>query len=861
MRQEKIFHEGYELLLGSNSTEQYYRHLGARFIAQFIAATPANTPAAFAVCSSFETELIGEQDLYDRFPRAKELHAQKLEKNEPAAKRLRQERTSLKQEKDTLSNELEVIKIKSGSTEKQQGESVSRQLEIRERTAEIDLRLKQTLLELRRLKPKYKPVYSLRKKEGESEKALRAKKEDWEILREWHQERSAKLSEIQPANPLPQNLSLLAKELGLNKAQEEVLSLILAYEKSGDFHGFVEYFSGKREDGYHQVIARIMGIEADQVSEMLHSRGNLVGYGLIELNKENEMPGISRSLKRKLSEQGTTIQTVMDDLMGKVIPPKLDWHKNFDGHGKDGDFLVLCLAANLTEGKGSSVSFTGGPGLGKTTSAAALVKELSAITGRNLELRLVGERAEVAKAKHKSKKGFESDDSENEKSKVEELDAQSRLSQILIARALARNNPNVVFLVEEPDSLFPKAGAKADPIDRVAIQRLLEDKGHGIMILTGNNWNFHEAVEQRIDHQLAFHELNALERASILSSLCELNGVIVSEQERMRLATHYNLPPRLIEQAVECTALMARNSKGLNQTEALEHWMQKRAQSIFGSLQAVFDGNPNTANGHFDTTFFNITTNIPNTDATQLMEKLVAADNHHRDFMLLCEGHEGTGRRSFAWHLASQMGLEILPLNLSHLFGSPPMEIEAILEGSLQIAHNTNKLIFIEYNPERLGFFQADQMQEIVHHMRQPRLVSSPVIISSSPNAGLAEDFGTQFAHVLKFDFLTPEQTYAAFAHFYNVPATQGSLDGLNRLAVGDFQSLLKSATRLGTIDNPQALVENLVAINADKPREQKPLNNKTQTAIGFGAQLEAMRKVAVGTAKDAGQENPSVHS
>ena len=92
----------------------------------------------------------------------------------------------------------------------------------------------------------------------------------------------------------------------------------------------------------------------------------------------------------------------------------------------------------------------------------------------------------------------------------------------------------------------------------------------------------------------------------------------------MRLATHYNLPPRLIEQAVECTALMARNSKGLNQTEALEHWMQKRAQSIFGSLQAVFDGNPNTANGHFDTTFFNITTNIPNTDATQLMEKLVA---------------------------------------------------------------------------------------------------------------------------------------------------------------------------------------------------------------------------------------------
>lgn len=180
------------------------------------------------------------------------------------------------------------------------------------------------------------------------------------------------------------------------------------------------------------------------------------------------------------------------------------------------------------------------------------------------------------------------------------------------------------------------------------------------------------------------------------------------------------------------------------------------------------------------------------------------------------------------------MGMEIYQVEPSHILGKYVGENEENIARAFEYAASRGLfLLFNEgdtYLSDRTKHertWETSTVNQMLNCMEHHPL---PFAVTTNTFDALDSAGKSRFSLTVGFDFLSPEQTAAAFQRFFKMESPD-DIGKLTRLAPRDFTQVRRQATVLGKLDNPEWLRQALSTLDENKPKHEKPRN---QSDFGF---------------------------
>lgn len=628
-----------------------------------------------------------------------------------------------------------------------------------------------------------------------------------EDLREFFSELSDWIRETDthinlPGGSIGTNLQHAQRLLVLDDDQMAALTFLTTVAKDGGFselvlrvHRFLENSS--------ETISVFTGIEQARIEEAIFApKDGLIAVGALAMadypGHNNLSYDVSKTLSKALCGDTLDAERFKASILGEPATLTLGMDA-FCHMAKELNDLKPVLAGALNEkSRKQNYLFFGPAGAGKTE----LAKTLSTSVGADVYL--VGEKD----------------------SQGEPLDAADRLSALMMAERVLSRHGNAVIVFDEAEDLVSTdlagmGGARTFD-SKVYVNRFMEGNRVPVIWIANHSWFFDQAFKRRMRYTLKFELPEVETRASILAEAANDAGLSLCHDDAHAIAAEFEVPPALLVSAAETAALgglgaqSVRNilksssrSCGFRRVPACERKALDRP--IFDPRLVRFSKKGLTAD-----------------------ELICRIEQYGRlDFSLLASGHPGTGKTYLIEHLAEHLGLKLLKKRASDILHPFVGMTERLIADAFEEAADKEALLFFDEVDSLLGdrrgatrVYEVSQTNELLQHMGD-----HPFPFAAATNLVEHIDAAAHRRFTFKVDFqlMGPPQIARAWKVFFGTTAPAGAFD-IDHLAPGDFATVRKKARIMGTISDPDTLMEYLY-----EEAQVKEETHILPKVIGFG--------------------------
>lgn len=586
------------------------------------------------------------------------------------------------------------------------------------------------------------------------------------------------------------NLDMLACELELNDVERGVLDIAARYTRSPLFESFCDSFS----EPVVKVLADLLGASRQAILRAALSKGTLARNGLIEVNAGNRYISGSDGyvkilpwLDDHLDQTFADFRGLCDAIFGAPLEPSLSWRDYPRFAERD---LIAQVLKGAVDGscKGVNVLIYGPPGCGKTE----FCKTLAAKQG--LDLLSVGE--------------VEDCDTENSPSR--------RLAGLALAERLLRRRGGTVLLFDEMEDLL---GSPSDRrrASKLSFNRMLENNQVPVLWTCNDLYDFDPAFLRRMTVVAEMKLPEPRERARIWARMLENSAIEIPTGEVERLARRTDVAP-----AVAASALRAAELASGGEAEI--------RQALDGLSKALNDGRPQPLTAP-DAASFDLSLVKADHDLVGLTASLEASGE--RAFSLCLSGPSGSGKSAYARHLARVLGLQVLQKRASDLLGRYIGDSEKFIARAFEEARESNAFLIFDEADSLLGdrreaarSWEVSQVNEMLTWME-----SHPLPFCCTTNLMTRLDTASlrRFTFNIKFDYLDRRCLKRACKVIFGPafaarPDLLESLAALSNLTPGDFATVRRKASILGTSGDPAALSRLLLETSEAKPDRAVPI-------------------------------------
>jgi transitional endoplasmic reticulum ATPase len=564
------------------------------------------------------------------------------------------------------------------------------------------------------------------------------------------------------AESLEQNVAFATEEFELDALDQEILLLVLRYERIARLETLADGMVRKLRS-VSRAVACLVGADHRHVLSRLSPGGALVDLGLMTMNDEgNAFSGlggllhIAQPLKNIMHRSYRSREEWVNAILGPPLSPTLQWDDY--AHLASYRELAVDIASGAVAGRAVGVNLLlhGPVGTGKTEFAKTFASRAGCV------LWSVGE----------------ADDAGSEPSRGERL-AALRLAQRLLSR-----RDRAMILFDEAEDLLVAQSPFGHDTDRskVFINRLLERNRVPIIWTCNDAWDMDPAVLRRMSIAIEIKVPTSPVRERIWRRIADAEGIALTDDNLRRLVARFEVPPAVAAN----TAKVVRLAKG--GVEELE-------KAVTGILRVLGRGvlPPNGVQGVFHPELTNCAE-----DVGVLCDRL-CSEGAPRTWSLCLHGPPGTGKSQFTRYLARRLGIEIIQKRASDLLSKWVGDIEKRIAGAFMQARDEGAMLvfdeadsLLQDRREAHHGWEITQVNEMLTWMENHplRFVCTTNLMERLDPACLR-----RFALKLRFDPLTPAQAALAFLRFFGTEAPDALMAGLTP---GDFATVRKKHAILG---------------------------------------------------------------
>lgn len=458
---------------------------------------------------------------------------------------------------------------------------------------------------------------------------------------------------------IEKKLASLQQMFGLNELEGEICVFFLILAVYDEAESFFQYFLKCDSYAGRTYLAAILNTTASRLSQVVH--GKLSRIGLLE--SERGRIRLEPDFVHFLQDSGDAdIETTF---FQKIEPETLPLHVHSVTRDVTEHALQLLSAGGKT---GCSILLYGSPGVGKTTYAYGLGKELG---------------LDVYVCKHAGKDR-----------------AWQRQAAVVASVNMASQNKHALMIIDDCDSLLGTRhlwSLFGTYNDKKWLHEVLETPARIIFIV--NDVRFlEESIVRRFHFSMHFKQFRRAQRILLWKKLLKRHGVesAMSDAQVSALAAVYDVSPGVIDQSVKKAAELRSSSKSdlyqhvsiaLQAHESLIHGGSVPARPQTLKKDFVLEG-----------------LNVIGTDVSALLDDLEAFSEHLRnsdpdDFpgvSLLFHGPSGTGKSFLARYIASRLDREILIKRGSDLLSPYVGETEQRIRCAYEEAEAKEAILVID---------------------------------------------------------------------------------------------------------------------------------------------------------------------
>jgi transitional endoplasmic reticulum ATPase len=549
--------------------------------------------------------------------------------------------------------------------------------------------------------------------------------------------------------PLDRVLGWVGDIFNLDEIERTVLAVVARWGKFESWRDLVRRAPNGCSNLTPNVIARLADLPSNLVEQKLMPGSLLLSCRLFNDDQDGEY-SLSRLLRRLVRVHADSREALLRWLMPNAEASALLWD-DFDHLGPVREVAEKVLAAR----EPVSILLFGEPGTGKTEFARLLASR-------------VGRGALFAGLS--DDQGMEPDRSE-------------RLDHLMLLRALCRNQPTNVVVVDEADDVLVLSERKGS--SKQWINRLVEDPKVKTIWIVNRRTRLDPAVLRRMTLAIGFDRPRLPVRERIVRRAAAATSVSLSSAEMQEIASLKTCP------AVVASGLRAAQLShgGADVAKTAIHSVmralgQSRAPEIMAS--ATYDPLLSKAD----------------TDLALLAERLAGAPD--KGWSLLLSGPSGTGKSAFARHLAVRMGIEVEYRRCSDLMSPYVGETEQNIAEAFATAAEREALLLIDEADSFLYRREAGQrsweVSQVNEMLVQMEHLRAPFVATTNLADKLDPASQRRFTLRVAFQTMTLQQARLLFrAHFgQDWPPQRPVHDGQTP---GDFAVVAHRAQLLGEQD------------------------------------------------------------
>jgi SpoVK/Ycf46/Vps4 family AAA+-type ATPase len=199
-------------------------------------------------------------------------------------------------------------------------------------------------------------------------------------------------------------------------------------------------------------------------------------------------------------------------------------------------------------------------------------------------------------------------------------------------------------------------------------------------------------------------------------------------------------------------------------------------------------------------------------------------------------GPPGTGKTAFAHHLAERLGRRLLVKRASDILGPFVGQTEANIAEMFREARAESAVLLLDeadsFFQDRRGASQHWEVTQVNELLVQMESFDGLFICSTNLFENLDQASLRRFTLKIRFDSLRPEQRWELFgrtlqslgheAPAETAPTLRRGLDALENLTPGDFATIRRQATMLGSAVDAGALLRALERESRAKPNARR---------------------------------------
>ena len=444
---------------------------------------------------------------------------------------------------------------------------------------------------------------------------------------------------------------------------------------------------------------------------------------------------------------------------------------------------VQILKSSKEQNSPTNIMFWGEPGTGKTELALILAKEAG------LRPILIGEK-----------------DTTN--GSAEDVSRHFRLSNLLIAQTLFKNDKNTLLIFDEMDDIIGNAFNRHS---KITINRVMESNTLPILwIMNDPEKYLDKAVRRRILFNVKFEPFPSNVKKEIWREMANNSDVNLTDDDLTVIANRFEATPSIIKNVLrvhkdtgkDFVSVVRDNNEFLNFGETVKSYKEV-----------------DLAKYNFD--YIN-----PDSDVKNIGIKLFEKG---RNFSLCLYGPPGTGKSEFAKYLAHMTNVEVLYKRASDLKDMYVGQTEKLIAAAFDEAEKEKKLLLID---EADTFIQNRSMlthshekgfvNEMLSQMesRRVRLVMTTNIFEGVDDAAMR-----RFDFKIKFDYMKPEQVKLMFTNVFGVEPSNDILR-LDNLTPADIMVVKEKVDLLDITEISE--IQRLLKAESDYK------NRHTSRKIGF---------------------------
>jgi len=602
------------------------------------------------------------------------------------------------------------------------------------------------------------------------------KKKLRKLLKPLHK-KNAELRDIKKG-PLFNNLNRLAKLIGMNTVEKELLSFCLILNMVREIENVTEILGTLSSANIIHALAIILDIDSREVRKAMASDALLHRTGLVRLARDKGL------LFYQLSAMGDLQEVLVDDsepdmmksltrFFAKSKAPTL-LAEDFKHLDKDYQLLHRYLqVSNKTKKQGVNILIYGVPGTGKTE----LVRTLAA----SLKIILY----EVAV------------DTKTDGYDEDIYDERSRMDSYRLCLQVLKRKKDTLILFDEIEDAFIRDGSMerfgirtSTDSQKGSLNHILESNPLPTLWVSNVISHIDESIIRRFDYVVELKIPPKSARFRIIKKhIADLN---VSEAWIDRISNNESLAPALISRAVNVV-----QSLGEKDQQKIEASMER----ILSNTLDAMGYDKNLSNPHPSVLSYRLDALNPDYDLTSLQEGLL--ENPKGTFCLY--GPSGTGKSEFAHQLAKVLDKPLLIKRASDLLDPYIGMTERNICNMFDEAKYDNSLLLLDEADSFLRdrtlsreSWEVTQVNELLTQMEQFNglFFCTTNLIDLLDQASLR-----RFDLKIKFDYLKPKQAWLLFKQTLN-DAGISSIDdektykeqikALQGVTPGDFATAIK---------------------------------------------------------------------